>query len=125
MGVATCTTRTPTPSFFLPFSLYIYSSIMAAQIIASEALVVFSKSYCPYCNSLKRLLSDIGAKAHILELDQIPEGGALQNEFASSFGQRTVPAVFLSGKLLGGNDNVQALHRSGDLEPALKAAGVI
>jgi hypothetical protein len=32
---------------------------------------VFSKSYCPYCKSAKTLLSEKGAKAYIIELDQV------------------------------------------------------
>jgi glutaredoxin 3 len=33
--------------------------------------VVFSKSYCPYCNASKRTLRDLGAKFYALELDEI------------------------------------------------------
>jgi len=33
--------------------------------------VVFSKSYCPYCNATKKLLSDHGAKYYVMELDQV------------------------------------------------------
>ena len=43
----------------------------AQEIIDSNAVAVFSKSYCPYCKSAKSLLSEMGAKAYILELDQI------------------------------------------------------
>jgi len=32
---------------------------------------VFSKSYCPYCKSSKSLLSELGAKSYIIELDQV------------------------------------------------------
>ena len=32
---------------------------------------VFSKSWCPYCKASKQLLSEMGAKPYILELDQI------------------------------------------------------
>ena len=34
-------------------------------------LAVFSKSYCPYCKASKKLLSEMGAKAYIVEMDQI------------------------------------------------------
>lgn len=36
-----------------------------------SALVVFSKSYCPYCKSTKKVLSDLGADFKALELDQL------------------------------------------------------
>jgi hypothetical protein len=32
---------------------------------------VFSKSYCPYCTATKSLLTEHGAKAYIIELDQV------------------------------------------------------
>ena len=37
----------------------------------SYVTAVFSKSYCPYCKSAKTLLSEKGAKAYIIELDQV------------------------------------------------------
>lgn len=33
--------------------------------------MVFSKSYCPYCNASKKTLKDLGAKFYALELDEI------------------------------------------------------
>ena len=43
----------------------------AQEIIDSNPVAVFSKSYCPYCKSTKALLSELGAKAYIIELDQV------------------------------------------------------
>ena len=34
-------------------------------------VAVFSKSWCPYCKATKETLSGLGAKAYILELDQV------------------------------------------------------
>ena len=52
------------------------NTIMAAKtkaqdIIDNNSVAVFSKSYCPYCKATKSLLSEMGAKPYILELDQI------------------------------------------------------
>lgn len=41
------------------------------SIIDENAVAVFSKSYCPYCNQTKKLLSDAGAKFYAIELDQV------------------------------------------------------
>lgn len=43
----------------------------AQQIINDNAVVVFSKSYCPYCKATKALLNEKNAKYELLELDQI------------------------------------------------------
>jgi glutaredoxin len=37
----------------------------------SMTIVVFSKSYCPYCKASKALLSEKGAKYFLMELDQV------------------------------------------------------
>ena len=38
---------------------------------ADRRTAVFSKSWCPYCKASKQLLSELGAKAYILELDEV------------------------------------------------------
>lgn len=43
----------------------------AEQIIDSNAVAVFSKSYCPYCKATKSLLSEMGANFYAIELDQV------------------------------------------------------
>lgn len=43
----------------------------AQTIINENGVVVFSKSYCPYCNASKQLLKQLGANFTALELDQI------------------------------------------------------
>jgi hypothetical protein len=41
------------------------------SIIDENPVAVFSKSYCPYCNAAKKLLSESGAKFYAIELDQV------------------------------------------------------
>ena len=55
--------------------------------VKSKCLVVFSKSYCPYCKASKTLLNELNAKYTTIELDQI--GLSL---FSSFF----TPGCFLS-----------------------------
>ena len=45
----------------------------AQKLIDDNAVVVFSKSYCPYCKATKSLLDSNKAKYELLELDQICE----------------------------------------------------
>lgn len=52
------------------------NTVMAAKtkaqdIIDNNSVAVFSKSYCPYCKATKSLLSEMGAKPFIIELDQV------------------------------------------------------
>ncbi|CAI0456173.1 unnamed protein product [Linum tenue] len=46
----------------------------AKDLISSSPVVVFSKTYCPFCTSVKKLLSDLRAAYKAVELDT--EGAA-------------------------------------------------
>jgi glutaredoxin 3 len=58
-------------------------------------------------------------EAELIELDIVPDGHAIQNELLTMTGQRTVPNVFVGGKHIGGNDDVHAAARSGELQEML------
>lgn len=83
-------------------------------------VVVFSKTYCPYCKATKQLFEKMGVDAEVIELDLMSNGDAMQAALTEFSGQRTVPNVFINGKHLGGNDATQAAKRSGKLEEMLK-----
>ncbi|KAF1791511.1 Glutaredoxin subgroup [Phytophthora cactorum] len=88
--------------------------------ISSTPVVVYSKSYCPYCAKTKTLLTQLGAKYDVVELDQIAGGSEQQDALEQITGQSTVPNVFVGGKSIGGNSDVQKLHKAGNLEPLLE-----
>ncbi|CAI7580027.1 unnamed protein product [Penicillium palitans] len=94
----------------------------AQSLINDNAVVVFSKSYCPYCDSSKKLLDGLNAKYTALELDQDEEGAAIQSALAEISGQRTVPNIFINKKHIGGNSDLQGKK---DLKDLLKAAGAV
>ncbi|GJJ78961.1 glutaredoxin 3 [Entomortierella parvispora] len=85
-------------------------------IIAENAVVVFSKSYCPYCTKAKNLLAQLGVKAYIIELDNEETGAAIQAYLLELTGQRTVPNIFISQKHIGGCDDLFKLEKSGELK---------
>ncbi|KAJ5172088.1 hypothetical protein N7492_004681 [Penicillium capsulatum] len=95
----------------------------AQALIDENAVVVFSKSYCPYCSSTKKLLEANNAKFTLLELDEIDDGSAIQNALEEISGQRTVPNVFIAQKHIGGNSDLQGLK--GQLPQLLKSAGAL
>ncbi|KAG0378898.1 hypothetical protein BGX24_002453 [Mortierella sp. AD032] len=88
-------------------------------IIADNAIVVFSKSYCPYCTKAKNLLAQLGANAYIIELDNVDNGAAIQAYLAELTGQRTVPNIFISQKHIGGCDDLFKLEKNGQLKTLL------
>lgn len=97
----------------------------AQNLVSSNPVVVFSKSYCPYCQKVKQLLSKIGANPTIIELDIEGDGSEIQSALGKWTGQQTVPNVFIGGKHIGGCDDTVAKSKSGDLVSLLKEAGAL
>lgn len=90
------------------------------KTIESNKVVVFSKSYCPYCTSTKTLLLSLNQNYELIELNQDSEGSVKQNGLLQLTGQRTVPNVFINGKHIGGNDVLQMLNAKGELKALLQ-----
>jgi glutaredoxin 3 len=85
-------------------------------------VVIFSKSYCGYCRSTKKVFESLpqanDVKVH--ELDGMgPNGGAIQRALLQLTGQQTVPNVFIHSKHVGGNDAVSNLYNSKKLQSML------
>ncbi|XP_062222746.1 glutaredoxin-like isoform X2 [Phragmites australis] len=97
----------------------------AKEIVASSPVVVFSKTYCPFCTRVKQLLAQLGASYKAVELDVESDGSELQTALAEWTGQRTVPNVFIKGERVGGCDDTMAMHNGGKLVPLLTVAGAI
>ncbi|KAI0123955.1 putative glutaredoxin [Xylariales sp. AK1849] len=95
----------------------------AQSIIDENAVAVFSKSSCPYCKASKNLLNSLDAKFYTIELDQVPDGAAIQAALAEISGQRTVPNIFIGKKHIGGNSDLQA--KSGELKELLGDVGAL
>lgn len=95
------------------------------QLIASAFVVVFSKSWCPFCDRVKQIFETLGVPFRVIELDQERNGSAMQSALYELTRQRTVPNVFINGKHIGGCDQVMQLERKGALkrllEPVLTA----
>ena len=87
--------------------------------IASSQVVIYSKSYCPFCTATKNTFADLGVDATVFELDELDNGADIQSTLMEMTGQRTVPNVFVNGEWVGGNDNTQAALRSGKLQKML------
>lgn len=59
--------------------------------VKASKVVVFSKTYCPYCTMAKEALNDAGLKNYLLiELDERDDGSAIQDALLEITGGRTV-----------------------------------
>lgn len=90
--------------------------------IAGNKIVIFSKSYCPYCKRAKNLLTSdfahIKDQIYIKEcapllfvfqklttavrLDEAPDGRQIQDYLLERTSQSTVPNIFINKKHVGG-----------------------
>ncbi len=75
-------------------------------------VVVYTKSYCPYCEAVKRLLKSKGVQ--FKEADVTNDAEKLE-ELVRTTGHQTVPQVFINEKFIGGFDELKALDDSGEL----------
>lgn len=92
--------------------------------ISNNKVVVFSKTYCPYCTRAKKLLSDLNVPHMAIELDKVAGGSEMQSALQGITNIRTVPQVFVGGKLVGGCDDTVAAHSSGKLKQLLDGVGI-
>ncbi|MED6120843.1 Glutaredoxin-C2 [Stylosanthes scabra] len=76
----------------------------AKEIVSSNPVVVFSKTYCPFCVQVKQLFTQLGVTPKTIELDTESDGSEIQSALAEWTGQRTVPNVFIGGNHIGGCD---------------------
>ncbi|XP_031107018.1 glutaredoxin-C4-like [Ipomoea triloba] len=89
------------------------------KTISSHSIVIFSKSYCPYCKRAKAVFTELKQKAYVVELDERDDGWLIQNAVSEMVGRRTVPQVFINGKHIGGSDDTIEAYESGKLAKLL------
>ncbi|CAM0909006.1 unnamed protein product [Alopecurus aequalis] len=92
--------------------------------VKAHDVVIFSKSYCPYCRRAKAVFKELALKKdpYVIELDQREDGGDIQDALSDMVGRRTVPQVFVRGKHLGGSDDTVDAYESGKLAKLLDIA---
>ena len=78
---------------------------------------IYTKIFCSYCASAKRLLGDKGV---VFDEHDITLGGARRAEMIQrADGRTSVPQIFIDGAHVGGSDDLHALDRDGRLDPML------
>ncbi|XP_015898903.1 glutaredoxin-C4 [Ziziphus jujuba] len=92
------------------------------KTISSHKIVIFSKSYCPYCRRAKAVFKELKQVPHVIELDERDDGSDIQDAMAEIIGRRTVPQVFINGKHIGGSDDTVEAYESGELAKLLGIA---
>jgi glutaredoxin 3 len=84
--------------------------------MSAPEVVVYSKSWCPYCQRAKGLLTRKGVQFEEIDIEEHSERRA---EMITRSGRYTVPQIFIGGQHVGGSDDLHALHAAGRLDPLL------
>jgi glutaredoxin len=90
--------------------------ISVNSIVDSATVAVFAISRDMYSTKARELLQSITQDVTIYEIDTMPDGVRIQQELMDLHGLHTLPVVFIKGTLVGGFYEVDALHRTGNLE---------
>lgn len=88
---------------------------LVRQKIKENCVMIFSKTYCPYCKIAKKTFNDMGVPYEVIELDKDASGTSMQDVLDIMTGARTVPRVFVGGKCIGGGSETRELYKNGQL----------
>ncbi len=78
---------------------------------------IYTTVYCPYCMRAKSLLRSKGVE--FTEIDVTDDDAMRQKMVERSGGRRTVPEIFINGRIIGGFDELNALNARGELDGLL------
>ncbi|KAL9108876.1 MAG: hypothetical protein Q9227_006407 [Pyrenula ochraceoflavens] len=107
------------------------------DILKRSPIIIFSKTTCPFSRKAKQILLEkynIIPAPYVVEIDQEtdkkpasnddPEaptlGQRLQATLAKMSGRKTVPNILISGRSIGGGDEVEQLDKEGKLEKKIR-----
>jgi len=82
-------------------------------------IVMYTRSWCPYCDRAKRLLAAKGQSWREIDVEA---SDAARDEMIAKSGRRTVPQIWIGDRHVGGFDELAALEDAGELDPLLGRA---
>jgi glutaredoxin len=96
------------------------------EIIQKYPIVMFSLSWCPECKRSLELLSRIGVKPHIVDLDDYKSiSEEIRLHMLNLTGRRSVPNLFIGGEYIGGFKRTSEMHEQGELMLKLQNVGIL
>jgi len=78
---------------------------------------IYTTPYCPFCVRAKALLNS--KKVAFEEIDVSDDDDLREQMVKRAGGRRTVPEIFVNGRIIGGFDELRALDLKGELDPLL------
>jgi glutaredoxin 3 len=84
--------------------------------MSAAPVVIYTKSWCPYCIRAKALLDAKQAGYQEIDIEREPQRRA---EMITRSGRSTVPQIFIGDTHVGGCDDLHELEARGGLDPLL------
>lgn len=84
--------------------------------MASEPVVMYVTSWCPYCARARALLRGKGVAFQEIDVEAQPEQ---RETMIRRSGRSTVPQIFIGERHIGGSDELLELDTAGGLDPLL------
>ena len=84
-----------------------------------KKVTLYSGDPCPFCAAAKALLKT--KDVEIEEFDIWKDPAKAKEMVQKTNGARSNPQIFIGDHYVGGNDQLQAANRSGELDKLLKA----
>jgi len=78
---------------------------------------VYTTTFCPFCTRAKSLLRSKGVAFD--EIDVTDDDELREKMVEMAGGRRTVPEIFINGRIVGGFDELRALEVQGKLDELL------
>ncbi len=85
--------------------------------MSTPPVLMYSKSWCPYCHQARALLASKGVTIDEVDIEQLPER---REEMIRRSGRSTVPQIFIGERHVGGFDDIYELDAAGGLDPLLR-----
>ncbi len=80
-------------------------------------VVIYTKTYCPYCDRAKSLFKSKNVSYEEINVEQ--QGPDFYAQLKQKTGMMTVPQIFINDQLIGGFTDLAALDQKGALDPLL------
>tara|TARA_B100001059_G_C17343118_1_gene336886 strand:- start:151 stop:408 length:258 start_codon:yes stop_codon:yes gene_type:complete len=82
-----------------------------------KKVTMYSGDPCPYCGAAKALLKS--KNVDFEEFDVWKDPSKAKEMLQRTNGRRSIPQIFIGDHYVGGNDELQALNKSGELDKLL------
>ena len=83
-----------------------------------KIISIYTSSLCNYCVAAKKILAELNLNYNEINIDGNEK---LRNKMIKlTDGRKTVPQIFFDDKLIGGYDDLAAIHKKGLIKELLK-----